>query len=282
MVKLGVNIDHVATLRQARGVDYPQPLEAAVAAEKAGADAITLHVREDRRHVADRDLFRIASAIKIPLNQELAPTEEMIELALKVGPNEVCIVPERREEITTEGGLDVAAIAERLAPMIKRLRDARIVVGLFVEPDQKQLAAARKVGAHHVELHTGAYATLADRDLADIRRRRNWELGEEAQGELRRIRDAVKAARSLSLKVNAGHGLNYVNVGPIASIGGLQWLHIGHSIIARSVIVGIARAVREMKSLIKNSSAANAAALARMQSRNRRPPVPKTTRVKAR
>jgi len=260
MVKLGVNIDHVATLRQARGVDYPDPLEAAMAAEKAGADAITLHLREDRRHIVDRDLFRIASAIKIPINQELAPTEEMIEIALKVRPNEVCIVPERREELTTEGGLNVVDLADRLEPMIKRLREARVAVGLFVEPDQKQLAAARHVGAHHVELHTGAYAALADQDLADPKRRRNWDLGEPAQAELRRIRDAAKAARTLGLRVNAGHGLNYVNVGPIASITGLQWLHIGHSIVARSVMVGIARAVREMKSLIAASASAKAAA----------------------
>ncbi len=260
MVKLGVNIDHVATLRQARGVDFPDPLEAAMAAEKAGADAITLHLREDRRHIVDRDLFRIASAIKIPINQELAPTEEMIEIALEVRPNEVCIVPERREELTTEGGLDVAGLADRLDPMIKRLREARVAVGLFVEPDEKQLAAARNVGAHHVELHTGAYAALADQDLADPKRRRNWDLGEPAQAELRRIRGAAKAARALGLRVNAGHGLNYVNVGPIASITGLQWLHIGHSIVARSVMVGIARAVREMKSLIAASASAKAAA----------------------
>ena len=263
MVKLGVNIDHVATLRQARGVDYPDPLEAAMAAEKAGADAITLHLREDRRHIVDRDLFRIASAIKIPINQELAPTEEMLEIALKVRPNEVCIVPERREELTTEGGLDVAALAERLAPMIKRLREVRVVVGLFVEPDQKQLVAARNVGAHHVELHTGAYAALADRDLADPKRRRNWALGEPAQAELQRIRDAAKAARTLGLRVNAGHGLNYVNAGPIASITGLQWLHIGHSIVARSVMVGIARAVREMKSLIAASAGVKATSFGR-------------------
>jgi len=260
MIKLGVNIDHVATLRQARGVDYPDPLEAALAAEKAGADAITLHLREDRRHIADRDLFRIASAVKIPINQELAPTEEMVDLALKVKPNEVCFVPERREELTTEGGLDVAAIADRLAPMIQRLREVRIGISLFVEPDQHQLAAARSVGAGFVELHTGTYANLADQDLADPKRRRKWELGEQAEAELQRIRTAAKAARALGLKVNAGHGLNYVNAGPIAAIAGLQWLHIGHSIIARSVMVGISRAVREMKQLIAASTQSKPAA----------------------
>lgn len=266
MIKLGVNIDHVATLRQARGVDYPDPLEAAMAAEKAGADAITLHVREDRRHIADRDLFRIAAAIKIPINQELAPTEEMIELALKVKPDEVCIVPERREELTTEGGLDVVAMTGRLAPMVARLREARIGVSLFVEPDQKQLAAARNVGANHVELHTGTYARLADQDLAEPRRRPNLELGEEAQAELQRIRDAVKAARALGLKVNAGHGLNYVNVGPIVAVSGLQWLHIGHSIVARAVMVGMARAVREMKALIAAWTSSRPAARPRRKS----------------
>ncbi len=254
MIKLGVNIDHVATLRQARRVDYPDPLEAAMAAEKAGADAITLHLREDRRHIADRDLFRIASAIKIRINQELAPTEEMVEIALKVKPDEVCFVPERREELTTEGGLDVAGLADRLAPMIRRLREVRVGISLFVEPDQKQLAAAKSVGANSVELHTGTYASFADQDFADPRRRRKWELDQKAQAELQRVRDAVKAARALGLKVNAGHGLNYVNVGPIAAITGLQWLHIGHSIIARSVMVGIARAVREMKNLIAVSA----------------------------
>jgi pyridoxine 5-phosphate synthase len=243
MVKLGVNVDHVATLRQARKVDYPDPMEAAMAAEKAGADAITLHLREDRRHIADRDLFRIASAIKIPINQELAPTEEMIELALKVRPDEVCIVPERREELTTEGGLDVVAMAGRLGPMVKRLREAHIGVSLFIEPEPGQLAAARNIGANHVELHTGQYARLADQDLNDPARRRNFDLGEEAQTELQRLRNATKAARTLGLRVNAGHGLNYVNVAPIAAITGLQWLHIGHSIVARAVMVGMARAV---------------------------------------
>jgi pyridoxine 5-phosphate synthase len=260
MVKLGVNVDHVATVRQARRVEYPDPLEAAMAAEKAGADAITVHLREDRRHIMDRDLFRIASAIKIRINQELAPTEEMVEIALKVKPDEVCFVPERREELTTEGGLDVVALAERIIPMIKRLREARIGVSVFVEADQKQLAAAKSVGAQFVELHTGTYASLADQDLGEPKRRRNYELGEQAQAELQRIRDGAKAARALGLKVNAGHGLNYMNAGPIASITGLQWLHIGHAIVARAVMVGMAPAVREMKTLIAVASPARAIA----------------------
>jgi pyridoxine 5-phosphate synthase len=259
VVKLGVNIDHIATVRQARRVDYPDPLEAALAAQKAGADAITMHVREDRRHVADRDLLRIAEAISIPLNQELAPTDEMIEIALQVKPDEVCIVPERREELTTEGGLDVAGLSDRLVPMINQLKEAGIGVSLFVEPDQQQLAAAHSVGADYVELHTGAYAALADRDLADPKRRRKMELSEEAQAELQRIRSAAKAARALGLKVNAGHGLNYVNTPPIAAIIGLRWLHIGHSIVARAVMVGMGRAVREMKQLIARSGSTSRA-----------------------
>jgi pyridoxine 5-phosphate synthase len=256
MIKLGVNIDHVATLRQARKADYPDPLEAAILAQGAGADAITLHLREDRRHVADRDLFRIASAVKIPINQELAPTEEMVEIALKVKPDEVCFVPERREELTTEGGLDVVGIAERISPMIKRLREVRVGVSLFVEPEQRQLAAAKKVGATFVELHTGIYAGIADQDLGDPARRRSSDLSERGEAELQRIRDAAKAARALGLKVNAGHGLNYVNIAPIAAIAGLQWVHIGHSIVARAVMVGMTRAVREMKTLIAASEKA--------------------------
>ena len=255
MLKLGVNIDHVATLRQARRVEYPDPLEAALAAAQAGADAITLHLREDRRHIQDRDLFRIAAAIKIRLNQELAPVEEMVELALKVKPDEVCFVPERREELTTEGGLDVAGLHQRLAPMVARLREVRIGVSLFIEPDREQVAAAKDLGAGFVELHTGRYAELANRGLPVNAGGRGRELGEAAQAELRKIQDAAKAARALGLKVNAGHGLNYGNVGPIAAISGLQWLHIGHSIVARAVMVGMARAVREMKNLIASSSA---------------------------
>ena len=197
---------------------------------------------------------------RFEINQELAPTEEMVEIALKVKPDEVCFVPERREELTTEGGLDVVALSERIIPLIKRLREARIGVSLFVEPDQKQLAAAKSVGAQFVELHTGTYASLADQDLGEPKRRRNYELGEQAQTELQRIRDGAKAARALGLKVNAGHGLNYVNVGPVASITGLQWLHIGHAIVARAVMVGMAPAVREMKTLIALAGPAKAIA----------------------
>ena len=235
MVKLGVNIDHVATLRQARGVSYPDPLEAALAAQQSGADAITIHLREDRRHVQDNDLFRIRNGIRIHLNQELAPVDEMVELSLRVRPHEVCLVPERRQELTTEGGLDAAGLAAQLRPIIARFKAVKIGVSLFIDPDSEQIEAAAELGADFVELHTGTYATAPD---------------EAAEAELEKIRAAVKKARELKLKANAGHGLNYDNVGPVAALPGIQWLHIGHSIVARSVMVGMGRAVREMKTLI--------------------------------
>ncbi|MFZ0886954.1 MAG: pyridoxine 5'-phosphate synthase [Candidatus Binataceae bacterium] len=251
--KLGVNVDHVATLRQARRVDYPDPVEAALAAERAGADAITVHLREDRRHIQDHDLFRLRQAVHIHLNQELAPVESMLELALALRPHEVCIVPERREELTTEGGLDAAGLSRRLAPMVRRLKDAGIGVSLFIDPEPRQIEAAARLKAEFVEIHTGTYANLADRDLALAKRPDKPRLSEESAAELAKVRLAVKAARDLGLKPNAGHGLNYHNVGPIAAIAGVRWLHIGHSIVARAVMVGMQRAVREMKELIAHS-----------------------------
>ncbi len=250
MLRLGVNIDHVATLRQARRVDYPDPVEAALAAERAGAGAITFHLREDRRHIQDQDLFRLRQAIRVHLNQELAPIDEMVELALKLRPHEVCFVPERRREVTTEGGLDAAGLGETLNPMIVRFKEVGIGVSLFVDPLPNQIAAAARLGADFVEIHTGAYANLADADLARACGAKFPQLGEAAEAELRRIRDAVKAARAAGLKPNAGHGLNYRNVGPIASIPGVHWLHIGHAIVARALVVGMGRAVSEMLSLI--------------------------------
>ncbi len=250
MARLGVNIDHVATVRQARLSDYPDPLEAARLAERAGAGAITVHLREDRRHIQDYDLLRLRDALRIHLNQELAPVKEMIELAVRSRPDEVCLVPERRTELTTEGGLDVDALSDRLAPMVRLLHDAGIVVSLFVDPERHQLAAAAALGADFVELHTGSYANLADADLLAADRTRHPKLGESSLAELEKIRAAVGAARALKLKCNAGHGLNYRNVGPIAALGGLQWLHIGHAIVARAVMVGMMRAVREMQALL--------------------------------
>ncbi len=278
MIKLGVNVDHVATVRQARLARYPDPVEVALVAERAGASAITVHLREDRRHIKDTDLFGILQAIKIHLNQEMAPTAEMLEIAMELRPDEVCLVPERREELTTEGGLDVAGLKERLQPILERLSLANIGVSLFVDPEPRQIEAAAMLGADFVEIHTGTYANLADADLANARdngevegqqhrmrrvspqarsgKTRNSEgvippqFSDATRAELQKIRAAVKLARSLKLKPNAGHGLNYDNVAPVAAIPGIAWLHIGHAIVARSLIAGMDRAVREMLKLI--------------------------------
>jgi pyridoxine 5-phosphate synthase len=254
MIRLGVNVDHVATLRQARRAAYPDPVEAALAAERAGAAAITVHLREDRRHIQDDDLLRIRQAIKIHLNQEMAPVDEMVEIALEVRPDEVCLVPERRAELTTEGGLDVAGLRERLPPIIERLHAARIGVSVFIDPQAHQVEAAARLGADFVELHTGSYAAFADAELAaaenHARAKRTPMIGPAARAEAVKIRAAVKLARSLKIAPNAGHGLNYRNVAPIAAIPGLVWLHIGHAIVARAVSVGMRRAVGEMIALI--------------------------------
>jgi pyridoxine 5-phosphate synthase len=280
MIKLGVNVDHVATLRQARLAQYPDPVEASLAAERAGANAITVHLREDRRHIQDRDLFRIREAIGVHLNQEMAPVHEMVEIAMELRPQEVCLVPERREELTTEGGLDAAGLKERIAPVVERLKMAGIGVSLFIDPEPRQVEAASILGADFVELHTGAYATLADGDLAQAdlvksdrsgRRRpasraRNARGGDSAiesmseatLAEIKKLREAAKLARELKIKPNAGHGLNYRNIAPIAAIPGIAWLHIGHSIVARSVITGMERAVREMRALLDRRAPAKA------------------------
>jgi pyridoxine 5-phosphate synthase len=280
MIKLGVNVDHVATLRQARLAHYPDPAEASLAAQRAGASAITVHLREDRRHIQDTDLFAIHQTIKIHLNQEMAPIPEMLEIAMELRPDEVCLVPERREELTTEGGLDAAGLKVRLQPILERLSLAKIAVSLFVDPEPRQIEAAAMLGADFVEIHTGTYANLADADLAKANdnaraprkkaprgglvpihssRRHNFpagipEFSDETRVELQRIRAAVKLARSLKLKPNAGHGLNYDNVVPIAAIPGIAWLHIGHAIVARSLISGMERAVREMLKLINEKA----------------------------
>ena len=266
MPRLGVNIDHVATLREARRVDYPDPVQAALVAERAGAGAITFHLREDRRHIQDHDLLRLRQEVHVRLNQELAPIDEMVELALKIRPHEVCLVPERRQEVTTEGGLDAAGLRARLAPMIVRFKDAGIGVALFIDPAPHQIEAAAALGAEFVEIHTGAYANLADKDLAEryltgvdsprtIKAAR-VKPGDATAAELRKIRDVVKAARGAGLKPNAGHGLNYGNVAPIAAIAGIQWLHIGHAIVARAIAVGMSRAVSEMLALAEGGRSA--------------------------
>jgi pyridoxine 5-phosphate synthase len=236
MILLGVNIDHVATLRQARGTDYPSPVEAALAAEDAGADFITLHLREDRRHIQDRDVAVLCKALRTRMNLEAAVTPEMIRFARRVRPQDVCLVPERRAELTTEGGLDVARNFKRIERACRDLGAAGIRVSLFIDVAAAQIDAAKRAGAPVVELHTGRYAGAR---------------GDGKQGrELDKIRSAAAYAVGIGLQVNAGHGLNYLNVRPIAAIAGIRELNIGHSIVARSVFVGITQAVREMKALI--------------------------------
>lgn len=233
---LGVNIDHVATLRQARGTAYPSPLEAALAAEDAGADAITLHLREDRRHIQDRDVVALREALRTRMNLEAAVTPEMIAFAQRVRPNDVCLVPERRAELTTEGGLDVAGGLKRVGRACRELAAAGIRVSLFIDATRRQVDAALRAGAPVIELHTGAYAEAR----SPGRRQR----------QLDRIRAAAEYAAGRGLLVNAGHGLNYDNVQPIAALPTVGELNIGHSIVARSVFVGVGEAVREMKALI--------------------------------
>ena len=233
-LRLGVNIDHVATLRQARGTDYPSVADAAEAAIRGGADAITVHLREDRRHIQDSDVFALKSTIGVPLNFEMAATSEMTEIALSLHPAVCCIVPERRAELTTEGGLDVVGNDERLRTTCERLAAAGIEVSLFIDPDAAQVAAAAAVGAPTIELHTGRFAECID---AEARNR-----------ELNQLRAAVEQGSGRGLKVNAGHGLHYGNVAEIAALPGVHELNIGHSIVARAVFDGLELAVREMKS----------------------------------
>ena len=231
-IKLGVNIDHVATLRQARGGKAPDPVEAACEAERGGADGITVHLREDRRHIQDRDLPRLKSRIHLPLNLEMALVPEIIRIALRLRPEKVCIVPERRREVTTEGGLDAFQKKARLQQMIPHFRARKIEVSLFIDPEIRQVHIAKEVGAQAVEFHTGSYA--------------NAEKGKQ-RGEIRRLQEAALEAHHLGLKVHAGHGLDYENIGPITELPYLREVNIGHSIVTRAVFVGIRRAVQEMK-----------------------------------
>jgi pyridoxine 5-phosphate synthase len=239
-IALGVNIDHVATLRQARRARYPDPLYAALQAEEAGADSITLHLREDRRHIQDRDVTAMREALQTRMNLEMAVTEEMVRIAQTVRPQDVCLVPESRQEVTTEGGLNVVAQLARVKDATAALSGAGIRVSLFIDPDEAQIEAARRAGAPVIELHTGAYA-----DADGGARAREFE----------RLRAAAKFAASLGLVVNAGHGLNYHNVEPIAAIPQIIELNIGHSIVARSIIDGLAKAVRDMKALMRHARA---------------------------
>jgi pyridoxine 5-phosphate synthase len=234
-IGLGVNIDHVATLRQARRVQYPDPVHAALLAEQSGADSITLHLREDRRHIQDRDVTLMRELLKTRMNLEMAVTEEMIQIAQSVLPQDCCLVPESRQEITTEGGLDVAGQMTRLTDACKALGGSGIRVSLFIDPDASQIEAAQRVGAPVVELHTGTYANAS---------------GAAQAREFERVRAAAKLAASLGLTVNAGHGLHYHNVQAIAAITEIVELNIGHAIIARALFDGLPKAVRDMKELM--------------------------------
>ena len=239
-MRLGVNIDHVATVRNARQTFEPDPLYAAILAQIAGADQITLHVREDRRHVNETDLRRLLETVHIPVNLEMAPTEEMKNIALTYRPNRVTLVPERREEITTEGGLDVISLKEFLKEFLKPVKEAGIEVSLFIDADLEQIKASVEVGADAVELHTGPYAEAWNSF--------KWKKVEE---ELTKLRLAAKFAKSLGVRVYAGHGLTYRNVKPITQIEEIEELNIGHSIVANAVLLGFERAVKEMINLLK-------------------------------
>ena len=243
-LRLGVNIDHVATIRNARGGDLPDPVRAAHLAEAAGADGITAHLREDRRHIRDADIERLMAEIALPLNLEMAATDEMVEIALRHGPHAACIVPERRAERTTEGGLDAAGGQSRLAPLIRRLVDRGIRVSLFVEPDRAQLDAAVAMGAPVVELHTGRYCDLLDAGET-----------EAAAVERERLAAAARHGAAAGLEVHAGHGLTFANVAPIAAMREIRELNIGHFLIGEAIFVGLEASVREMRRLMEAARA---------------------------
>jgi pyridoxine 5-phosphate synthase len=239
-IDLGINIDHVATVRQARRASYPDPVHAALLAEQAGADNITLHLREDRRHIQDRDVRSLRPLLLTRMNLEMGLTDEMLDIALDVRPHDVCLVPESRQEITTEGGLDVGADVERVANGVRRLADAGIRVALFIAPELAQVEAAKRSGAPVIELHTGSYAEAS---------------GQAQARELERLASAARRAASLGLEVHAGHGLTYHNVMPVAAINEIVELNIGHCIIARAIFTGLERAVSDMKTLMKEARA---------------------------
>jgi pyridoxine 5-phosphate synthase len=235
MIRLGINVDHVATLRQARGIDVPDPVAAALLAEKAGADGITVHLREDRRHIQERDVKLLRQRARSKINLEMALTPAMVKFAAMLRPDDACFVPEKRQELTTEGGLDVVAHKQRVKDAVARLQDRGIHVALFIDPVKAQIDCAKEVGAHAIEIHTGSYCNAA---------------GAKREKERRVIAAAAKLAQSFGLEVHGGHGLNYDNVRPIAKIPEMVELNIGHSIIARALFVGIERAVQEMKELL--------------------------------
>jgi pyridoxine 5-phosphate synthase len=239
-IRLGINVDHVATLRNARGGSHPDPLAAAQAAVLAGADGITIHLREDRRHIRDDDVRRIRSALTVPLNLEMAATAEMVAIARTIRPHACCLVPERRAEVTTEGGLDAAGQIEAMRPLVAMLGEAGIRVSLFIDPDPAQLRAAVAVGAPVVELHTGAYA-------------------EGRSGEIERLREAASLTASLGLECHAGHGLTFDNVGPVASLPEVVELNIGHFLIGEAIFIGLGPAIQRMRALMDEARATRAA-----------------------
>ena len=236
MIALHINIDHVATVRQARQISEPDPVTAAGLVELAGADGITIHLREDRRHIIDRDVRILRQTVQTKLNLEMAATEEMFGIALEIGPDIVTLVPEKREEITTEGGLDVIGASNIARNGIKQIRDAGIRVSLFIDPEEDQIKASREIGAEDVELHTGCYANA--KNIAEL------------DSEYQRLVSGAETAHQQKLKVNAGHGLNYINTRQICGLPHLRELNIGHSIVSRAIFVGISQAVREMKEII--------------------------------
>ncbi len=238
-ILLGVNIDHVATLRQARGTRYPDPIQAAIEVEQAGADAITLHLREDRRHIQDRDVEMLKDILLTRMNLEMAVTDEMLSIAEKIEPEECCLVPERREELTTEGGLEIVAQKTRIQEACERLAEAGVRVSLFIDADCAQIEAAKEVGAPVIEIHTGHYADAITAKAREI--------------EYVRIQKAVSFGASIGLRVNAGHGLNYQNVKPIAALAEIKELNIGHAIIARALFTGLQAAVIEMRNLMASA-----------------------------
>lgn len=237
MAKLGVNVDHVATVRQARGVAEPDPVTAAALAELAGADSITVHLREDRRHIQDRDVEILRRTVKTRLNLEMAATDEMVGIALKILPDCVTLVPEKREELTTEGGLNVFLNRTLIKRQADLLRQGGVIVSLFVDPDLEQIKAAHRVGADYIEIHTGAYCEARN--------------NEERRAELAKIETAIRAGHKLGLGVNAGHGLNYQNVGAVVALGGIEEFNIGHSIVGRAVLVGMKQAVQDMLTILR-------------------------------
>jgi len=242
-LRLGVNIDHVATIRNARGGDHPDPVRAAEVAVAAGADGITAHLREDRRHIGDDDIARLMEQVDLPLNLEMAATEEMLSIALRHGPHAACIVPERREERTTEGGIDAFGQHNRLMPIVSALGEANIRVSLFVEPDRRQLDAAKALGAPVVELHTGAYCEAFKSDA------------EAAERELLRLAEAARHARELGLEVHAGHGFSFETVKPVACLPELSELNIGHFLIGEAIFIGLADAIVSMRRLMDEARA---------------------------